>query len=126
MSEAHLEFARLGERQAADFLKANGYKIIARNYKTKFGEIDIVAKEKETIVFVEVKARHSDRFGGPEAAINRFKQGQISKAALFFLKDNGLLENKARFDIVSIRYREKLPQINLIRNAFDLDGKYNY
>jgi putative endonuclease len=126
MSKTHLEFARAGEREAVDFLKAQGYQIIARNYKTKFAEIDIIAKEKDTLAFVEVKARHTDAFGAPEAAVNKFKQGQISKAALLFLKENSLLEAKARFDIVSILYQDAKPQIKLIKNAFELDNRYSY
>jgi len=126
MSRARAEFARSGEQAAAGFLKANGYKIIARNYKNKFGEIDIVAREKDTWVFVEVKARRSESFGSPEAAVDKFKQGQISRAALMFLKENKLLEEKARFDVVSLRYAGQLPRINLIKNAFELDGRYSY
>jgi len=126
MSKAHLEFAKFGEEKAVDFLKANGYKIIKQNYKTKFGEIDIIAKEKDTLVFLEVKTRRTDTFGEPETAVDRFKQGQISKTALCYLKENNLLDEKARFDIVAIRYIDQAPQINLIKNAFELDNKYIY
>ena len=126
MPKAHLEFAKLGEEKAADFLKSSGYKIIAQNYKNRFGEIDIIAREKDTVVFIEVKARHTDTFGGPEAAVGRFKQGKISQAALCYLKENKLLDKKARFDIVAIRYIDQAPKINLIKNAFELDSKYIY
>lgn len=126
MSKKNLEFARQGESAAVEYLKANGYKILARNFKTKFGEIDIVAKEKDTVVFLEVKARHTTAFGEPETAVHRFKQGQISKAALAFLKQHNLLEEKARFDIVSLLYLDRLPQIRLIRDAFVLDSRYSY
>lgn len=126
MPKAHLEFAKLGEEKAANFLKSSGYKIIAQNYKNRFGEIDIIAREKDTVVFIEVKARHTDTFGEPEAAVGRFKQGQISKTALCYLKENKLLDKKARFDIVAIRYIDQAPKINLIKNAFELDSKYIY
>lgn len=126
MSKAHLEFAKLAERKAVDFLKANGYKIIVQNYKNKFGEIDIIAKEKDTLVFVEVKARHTNSFGEPQSAVNKFKQSQISKVALLYLKENALLEKQARFDIVGIHYVNEVPEINLIKNAFELDNKYIY
>jgi putative endonuclease len=126
MPKTHLEFGKLGEETASDFLKASGYKIIVKNYKTKFGEIDIIAKEKDTLVFIEVKTRHTDEFGGPLAAVNKFKQNQISKAALTFLKEKNFLEKRARFDIVSIVYKDATPQINLIKNAFELDNKYIY
>lgn len=126
MSKAHLEFAKLGEKEAIHFLKTNGYKIITQNYRTKFGEIDIIAQEKDTLVFIEVKARHTDTFGEPEAAVNKFKQNQISKAAIVFLKKNNLLEKRARFDIIAIRYINQSPKINLIKNAFELNNKYIY
>ena len=65
MSKQNLYLGKTGEEAAVSFLKDNGYKILARNYKTKIGEIDIVAKDKDTFAFIEVKTRHSDRFGEP-------------------------------------------------------------
>lgn len=126
MPKGHLEFARTAENTAADYLRSCGYKIIKQNYKTKLGEIDIVAQEKDTLVFVEVKARRSSAFGQPQTAVNRFKQRQISKVALLYLKENGLLENKARFDVLSIFYENETPRINLIRGAFELNSIYTY
>jgi len=126
MSKADLEFDRLGEQAAVGFLRKNRYKIIAQNYKNKFGEIDIIAEEKDRLVFIEVKTRHSDAFGGPEAAVDKFKQGQISKVALIFLKENNLLNKKARFDIVSITYMNQALKIKLTKDAFELNNKYIY
>ncbi len=126
MSRQNLDLSRTGEDTAADFLKANGYKIIARNYKTKLGEIDIIAKDKDSYCFIEVKTRHSDKFGLPSEAVSAFKQRQISKAALVFLKENRLLDKKARFDVVSIIYAQEPPQIDLIKNAFELDESFVY
>jgi len=126
MLKIRQELAQSGEEAAAGFLKASGYKIIARNYKNKFGEIDIIAREKETWVFVEVKTRRSENFGVPEEAVHGFKQRQISKAALMFLKENRLLEEKARFDVVSVRYADERPEIKLIKNAFELESRYSY
>ena len=126
MPKAHLEFGKLGEKTAVDFLKASGYKIIQQNYKTKVGEIDIIAKEKDTLVFIEVKTRHTDAFGEPQSAVNKFKQNQIAKAALYYLKENALLEKPARFDIIAVHYTNQNPKINLIKNAFDLNSKYTY
>lgn len=126
MSKKNLELGRLGEQEAADFLRRQGYKIITKNYKTKFGEIDIIAQDKNALVFIEVKARCSNAFGEPQEAVNKFKQIQISKAALTYLKNNSLLDSPARFDIVSVLYVNVAPEINLIKNAFELDSRYLY
>jgi putative endonuclease len=113
-----------GEELAVTLLKENGYKILARNFKTKIGEIDIVACDKDTISFVEVKTRQSDRFGSPMEAVSYPKRRQISKAALTYLKDNNLLNKKARFDVVSILFSDKECKSDLIKNAFELEGDY--
>ena len=126
MSKQNLDLSKLGEDAAVDFLKTNGYKIITRNYKTKLGEVDIVARDRDTYCFIEVKTRRSDKFGLPQEAVSRFKQRQISKAALMFLKTNHLLDKKARFDVVSIIYSGYKPKIDLIKNAFELDETFLY
>jgi putative endonuclease len=90
------------------------------NYVCKLGEIDIIAKEKDTLSFIEVKTRTSTLFGPPELSVTPFKQMQISKAALCFLKEKQLEEVKARFDVVSILLRPEGEEIELIRDAFDL------
>ncbi len=102
------------------FLKKKGYRILERNYVCKLGEIDIVAKEKDTFAFIEVKTRTSTLFGPPELSVTPFKQMQISKAALCFLKEKKLEEVKARFDVVSILLIPGGEEIELIRDAFDL------
>lgn len=124
MSKEHLYLGKLGEDAAVDLLKKNGYKILVRNYKTKLGEIDIVAKDKDTVCFIEVKTRKSDRFGLPTEAILSSKQRQIAKAALIFLKENNLLEKRARFDVVSIMQAKNKPKLDLIKNAFELEARY--
>lgn len=126
MSKQNLFLGRKGEEEAVNLLKENGYKILLRNYKTKLGEIDIIAFEKDTYCFVEVKTRNSLRFGSPSEALSGFKQRQISKAALKFLKENNLLGKKARFDVVSIIYADDKAKLDLIKNAFELDQKFTY
>jgi len=101
-------------------LAASGYKILKRNYKTRLGEIDIIARDRETICFVEVKSRTTGRFGLPQEAVSKSKQRQIAKTALMFLKENGLLDNLARFDVVSVFSSESGMKLELIKNAFDL------
>jgi len=116
----NLDFGKEAEGLAASFLEKQGYKLLARNYKNKFGEIDIVAVDKGVTCFVEVKARHSALFGSPAEAVSPRKQRQISKAALGYLKENKLLEHSARFDVVTLLYEKHPPEITLIKDAFEL------
>jgi putative endonuclease len=109
-----------GEDLALRFLKRNGYKIIEQNYVCKMGEMDIIAQEKDTLVFVEVKTRTSMVFGPPQLAVNPTKQMQLSKVALNFLKEKKREDVKARFDVVAIVLRPTGEEIELIRDAFDL------
>jgi putative endonuclease len=118
----NLYLGKAGEDKAAVFLAANGYKILKRNYKTRLGEIDIIARDRETICFVEVKSRTTERFGLPQEAISKSKQRQIAKVALMFLKENNLLESFTRFDAVSVLFVPGKPKLELIKNAFDLTG----
>jgi len=126
VSKQHIYLGIRGEEIAVNLLKENGYKILVRNYKTKLGEIDIIAKDKDTFAFIEVKSRHSDRFGLPAEAVSRHKQRQISKAALSFLKENNLLNKKARFDVISVIDSEGMPKLDLIKNAFELGQDFTY
>lgn len=126
MSKENLYLGKGGEEAAVNLLKEKGYKILAKNYKTRLGEIDIIASDKDTLCFIEVKTRASLRFGLPQEAISRFKRRQISKAALNFLKQNNLLDKKARFDVVSAIYSGGSFELGLIQNAFELDKNFTY
>lgn len=126
MLETKLEFGKKAEKAAADFLKGKGYRIRKRNYRTKFGEIDIIAQDKDVICFVEVKARHSLDLGAPEEAVFARKQRQISKTAVHYLKSNKLLEKPARFDVVTLLYQDNHPQVSLIQDAFELSGDFMF
>jgi putative endonuclease len=126
MTQDRIGLGKSGEQCAADFLKNHGYRILFPNYKTKLGEIDIIAQDKDTICFVEVKTRATDKFGLPQEAVSGAKQRQISKTALAFLKEKKLLNKKARFDVVSVIYAGGKPKIDLIRNAFELDENFTY
>ena len=107
-----------GESIAVEYLKKKAYKIIERNFRCPFGEIDIIAKENNTIVFVEVKSRKSKDFALPEQAVDRNKQKNIIKVAQYFLNKNNLRNVPCRFDIVS--FIENESEIKLIRNAFEI------
>ena len=126
MSKSRIELGRQGEQAAVDFLKGSGYDIIGTNYRTRLGQIDIIARDRETICFVEVKARRTQRFGRPDEAIEASKQQKISQVALMFLKENRLLSSPARFDVVSVSYADMQSKIELIKNAFELDYRYLY
>jgi len=126
VSKEHLYLGKSGEEAACALLKQNGYKILVRNYKNKLGEIDIIACDKDTICFIEVKSRRSDRLGFPQEAIFTPKQRKISKVALSFLKENNLFDKKARFDVVSVIFSGEIPRLDLIKNAFELDPGFTY
>ena len=114
------ELGKKGEDLALRYLKKNGYRIFERNYVCKLGEVDIIAKEKDTLAFIEVKTRTSTAFGPPQLAVNAAKQMQLSKVAQYFLKEKCLEDVKARFDVVAIVLGPRGPEIELIRDAFDV------
>ena len=126
MPKSNIELGRSGERIAVDFLKINGYDIISTNFRNKIGQIDVIAKDNETICFVEVKTRRNQRFGQPTEAIELSKQRKISQVALMYLKENKLLNSPARFDVISIFHPDIQPDVKLIKNAFELDYRYLY
>lgn len=110
-----------GEDLAVKFLQEKGYDIVERNYRYGHGEIDIVAKIKDILVFVEVKFRKSLEFGPPELAITRTKQKQVRKIAELYIYDKGekIDFEDARIDVIAIlKLPNESPQINHIENAF--------
>jgi putative endonuclease len=114
------QFGKESESLAVRYLKKNGYKILEQNYRNKLGEIDIIAKEKGTLVFVEVKARKTHVFGNPKWAVTPKKQRKISMVALYYLKATKQIHVKARFDVVALSSAKDNPQIEIIKNAFEL------
>lgn len=114
------QFGKESESLAVRHLRKNGYKILEQNYRNKLGEIDIIAKEKGTLVFVEVKARKSDLFGNPKWAVTPKKQRKISMVALYYLKATKQTRVKARFDVISISLTADNSRIEIIKNAFEL------
>lgn len=109
-----------GEDMAVIYLKDTGYRIIERNYKCLFGEIDIIAKDGDTVVFVEVKSRKSEDFGDPQTAVGREKKRKISLTSLKYLEEKHLYPCDARFDVVAIKILPAGNTIELIQNAFEL------
>jgi len=109
-----------GEDFAVRFLNKKGYRVIERNYRCIFGEIDLIARDKDEIVFVEVKSRRSKDFGAPEAAVDTRKQKKISRIAMNYLQEEGLYDSNARFDVVAIHFLPEGERVEIIKNAFDL------
>lgn len=107
-----------GEEAAARLLKKEGYRILERNYRCRFGEIDIVARDGPTIAFVEVKTRRSADFGAPAAAVGRGKQLHMERACLNYLSERGLTDHPVRFDVVSILDEKSGTTMELIKDAF--------
>ena len=110
-----------GELAAAKFLRRLGYHIVARRHRTPIGEIDLVAVDGRTVVFVEVKTRQSHGAGEPHEAIDLTKQSRLSRLALAYLKRHDLLECRARFDVVAITWHhgQAKPTIEHFLHAFD-------
>lgn len=109
-----------GEEIAVAYLIRQKYRIIETNFRCRCGEVDIIARDGKTLVFVEVKTRRTASYGLPQLAVTPFKQRQISKAALTYLSKNRLMEESARFDVVSVLLVDTSPTVDHIKNAFDL------
>ena len=127
-SPQHLRRGARGEKLACRFLRHKGYKILYRNFKSRSGgEIDIVCRDRDTLVFVEVKTRTREDFGRPIAAVDREKQKRISRGGLNWLR---MLDNPDilfRFDVVEVIIAEDAsPRLELIKNAFPLSKPYIY
>ena len=125
---SHIRTGKRGEKLAARFLRQNGYKVLYRNYRGRSGgEIDIVCRDNDTLVFVEVKTRGSEGFGRPFETLKQDQQRRIQRGALAWLR---LLDNPEvlfRFDVVEVVFTEaSKPRLELIRNAFQLSAPYLY
>ena len=119
MMRSRYKKGKEGESAAAEYLSSSGIKILDRNFRCPLGEIDLVAKDGKTIVFVEVRARQADGICSPEESITIYKRRRLTRAALWYLKQRGLLDSHARFDVVAIRWDGEKPAINWIVNAFE-------
>lgn len=111
-------FGAEGEQAARDYLAKKGIRVLESNFRRPTGEIDIIAKQRGTLLFVEVKRRSSLRYGRPAEAVDRAKQGHILRTALLYLQENRLQDVPVRFDVIEV-----LPDgIRHIENAFDASG----
>ncbi|MBU4561500.1 YraN family protein [bacterium] len=116
-----------GEEAAFEFLRKKRYRILERNYKTPLGEIDIIAQDKDCLVFIEVKSLSNTSYILPQEMVNKRKQEQIIRVALSYLKAKGLRNADCRFDCVAVVFSlGNEPEIELIKDAFQSDDRYLY
>lgn len=108
----------MGEEKATNFLKNLGYWILVRNFKTNSGEIDIIAKDKDEYVFIEVKTRVSKKYGKPVEAINENKKKHIIQTSKYYIYVNQLENKNIRYDVIEVYINEKDYLINHIKNVF--------
>ena len=120
MTQERLSLGKFGEDLAFKEIKRLGYKKILRNYRCPLGEVDLVAIDGDTLVFIEVKTRKGRSLSYAKEAVNAKKRRQLSKVALFYMKTNNLNGVRARFDVVAVSLAGGEQQVELIRNAFEL------
>ena len=120
MTKARLDLGKKGEALALKKVKRLGYKCIEQNYRCPLGEIDLIAKDGDCLVFIEIKTRKGRSLGYAKEAVNERKKRQLTKVALTYMKAKNCVNVKSRFDVVAINMREGKEQIELIQNAFDM------
>ena len=120
MSENRKHLGKRGEDLAVSYLKrVHGYRIVLRNYRCVFGEVDIIARDHGVLSFIEVRTRQSEDFGDPKDSINKRKQQQLSKVALEFISRYNVHQVKARFDVVAVYLLPQEERLELIKDAFE-------
>jgi putative endonuclease len=118
-SSDRIKLGESAEDLACRELRRRGYEILARRYRSRYGEIDLVARDGGAIVFVEVRARSGDRFGTPAESVTPIKQRRIAAMAVDYLSRHRLTASACRFDVVSVRWEGSRPQIEVLSGAFD-------
>jgi len=120
VSKDRIKLGNKGEELALKVLRKMGYKPLVSNFRCSLGEIDLVAKDGETLVFIEIKTRRHRSLGYAKEAVHRRKQRQISRAALVYMKQNRCENIRARFDVVAVNLTSHGPDIEVIKDAFEL------
>ncbi len=123
MANFNTEVGRIGEEIAVLYLKKQGYRILERNYRSRLGEIDIIAKDKDVLCFIEVKTRRSDKFGLPFEAISFLKQQRMIRTAKDYIHHKKIKDTQIRFDVVSVEAEQWLKYVNVIKNAFEVENE---
>ena len=121
-------FGSRSERAAARFLKRLGYRILARNFSCQLGELDIIALDGSSVVFVEVRSTEAGSMEKPAASVDLKKQQKLTRLALFYLQKKRLLNQSARFDVLTVRWPadQREPTIHHFANAFEATGKFQF
>ena len=114
------ELGQRGEAVAEAFLRTHRFTIVARNYRCRLGEIDLVALDDGVIVFVEVRSRRGDRVGTPLESVDGRKQARVARVAQHFCAARGWTDRDARFDVIGIRFDADPPAVEHVRGAFEL------
>ena len=114
------ELGRRGEGVAEAFLRRSAYTIVARNYRCRTGEIDLVALDGPVLVFVEVRSRRGPEFGTPLESVDPRKQIRLARVARHFLAERGWHDRDARFDVIGVRFDEVPPHVEHVQSAFEL------
>ena len=121
MTHARIALGKTGEDLAVRELERRGYTIVARRWRSRHGEIDVIARDGATLVFVEVKARDGEEFGDGAEAITMAKQRRLVQLAVEYLARHGLIDSPCRFDVVAIRLNDRRSDVEVFQNAFDAD-----
>ena len=116
--DARPSLARAGEDLAAELYVREGFEILDRNYRCREGELDLIAADRTTIVFCEVKTRRDERWGGPFEAVGALKQARIRRLAVRWMGEHQLGRRTVRFDVVSVIVRGPRPEVTRIVDAF--------
>jgi putative endonuclease len=118
MADPRRQLGDWGEERAAEFLRAQGYEIVERNWRCAAGELDLIAREGECLAFIEVRTRRGRSYGAPEESVTPAKQAKLIELAQTYMQEHPALECDWRIDVVAVELRRgALPRINLIRNA---------
>ena len=120
MSRSRIDLGKTGEDLACRELERRGYAIVARRYRCRHGELDIIARDGQTLVFVEVKTRHGRAFGPAAEAVGFVKRRRMARLAMDYVLRHHLTNQPCRFDVVAIHFDQDRPVIEVFRHAFDL------
>ena len=123
MSRRRVAFGKTGEDLACRELERRGYAILARRYRRRIGEIDIVCRDGKTLVFVEVKTRDGEAFGAAAEAVTAAKRRRIAALAAEYVSRHRLSDQPCRFDVISIQMQAGEPAFELVQGAFDAAGE---
>jgi len=120
LTRARLDLGKWGEKLALKKVKTLGYKCLIQNYRCPLGEIDLIARDKDFLVFIEIKTRKGSSIEYSKEAVDLRKQRQLSKVALAYMKENNCADARARFDVIAIHLGRGEEEVEIIQNAFEL------